>query len=229
MPVDIPADPKLADERGGSGAVLVGYGTRPSAAGADRGHRQHRAGATGAPRVISPVVRQLARDGGLDVGGLAGVGSGWRRPAPRRRGGADRSCAAHDHVDFATARWRHRHDHGDGRGAHPAARGPPDRRRQAHPQPPGDPRRDDLGRRRRHRTARGARRAAGGTPGPRRSACWRCSPGSSSPDCAGIPSSTPASTRRRRGRDRPARRRQPGLRRPDRPRTGRPVVGTPTG
>lgn len=61
-----------ADDRAGSGAVLVGYGTdhhqgrlrRPAMA--RQGHA--------APRVISPVVRKLARDGGLDVAALAGSG-----------------------------------------------------------------------------------------------------------------------------------------------------------
>jgi 2-oxoisovalerate dehydrogenase E2 component (dihydrolipoyl transacylase) len=60
------------DEADGSGAVLVGYGT---------GHHQGRRRRTAAPRqghaaprVISPVVRKLARDGGLDVAALAGTG-----------------------------------------------------------------------------------------------------------------------------------------------------------
>ena len=70
--VDAAADPKLADDRGGSGAVLVGYGTghgparRRKSTAPRRGHL--------APRVISPVVRKLARDGGLDVSALAGSG-----------------------------------------------------------------------------------------------------------------------------------------------------------
>ena len=70
--VDAAADPELADDRGGSGAVLVGYGTghgptrRRKSAAPRRGHL--------APRVISPVVRKLARDGGLDVAALAGSG-----------------------------------------------------------------------------------------------------------------------------------------------------------
>jgi 2-oxoisovalerate dehydrogenase E2 component (dihydrolipoyl transacylase) len=60
------------EEHVGSGAVLVGYGTdhhrgRPRRTATARpGH--------GAPRVISPVVRKLARDGGLDVAALAGSG-----------------------------------------------------------------------------------------------------------------------------------------------------------
>jgi 2-oxoisovalerate dehydrogenase E2 component (dihydrolipoyl transacylase) len=70
--VDAGADHQPADDRGGSGAVLVGYGTghgparRRKSAAPRRGHL--------APRVISPVVRKLARDGGLDVAALAGSG-----------------------------------------------------------------------------------------------------------------------------------------------------------
>jgi 2-oxoisovalerate dehydrogenase E2 component (dihydrolipoyl transacylase) len=68
---DATADIELSseEERAGSGAVLVGYGTgHPST----RRRRPARPGH--APRVISPVVRKLARDGGLDVGALAGTG-----------------------------------------------------------------------------------------------------------------------------------------------------------
>ncbi|MET0916367.1 MAG: biotin/lipoyl-containing protein, partial [Jiangellaceae bacterium] len=70
MTVAEPVD--AVDDRGGSGAVLVGYGTghgparRRKPAAPRRGHL--------APRVISPVVRKLARDGGLDVAALAGSG-----------------------------------------------------------------------------------------------------------------------------------------------------------
>ncbi|UED88801.1 2-oxo acid dehydrogenase subunit E2 [Streptomyces profundus] len=67
------------EERAGSGAVLVGYGT-----GAGGGRRRRRsgrasggggatpppAGAGGAPRVISPLVRRLAREHGVDVASL---------------------------------------------------------------------------------------------------------------------------------------------------------------
>ena len=57
----------------GSGAVLVGYGTghRP---GRLRASRRRTASARQAPRVISPVVRRLARDGGIDVAALTGSG-----------------------------------------------------------------------------------------------------------------------------------------------------------
>jgi 2-oxoisovalerate dehydrogenase E2 component (dihydrolipoyl transacylase) len=60
-------------ENAGSGAVLVGYGT------AQPPGRRRASGRLGiparqAPRVISPVVRKLARDGGIDVAALAGSG-----------------------------------------------------------------------------------------------------------------------------------------------------------
>jgi pyruvate dehydrogenase E2 component (dihydrolipoamide acetyltransferase) len=91
-----------AEERAGSGAVLVGYGTqsgsRSSRRAARRGRRQPASvGSNGAatshataprqtpaeakapttpsvPRVISPVVRRLAREGGLDLSALTGSG-----------------------------------------------------------------------------------------------------------------------------------------------------------
>jgi pyruvate dehydrogenase E2 component (dihydrolipoamide acetyltransferase) len=71
------------DDRAGSGAVLVGYGTEHADGRPRRARRQPSAepspDAAGqaersAPRVISPVVRRLARDGGLDVARLAGTG-----------------------------------------------------------------------------------------------------------------------------------------------------------
>ena len=72
------------EERAGSGAVLVGYGTDAAGGRRRRGRRQLRsaepspgpaaAPQRAAPRVISPVVRRLARDGGLDVARLAGTG-----------------------------------------------------------------------------------------------------------------------------------------------------------
>jgi 2-oxoisovalerate dehydrogenase E2 component (dihydrolipoyl transacylase) len=67
----VPASNEHRQEEGaGSGAVLVGYGT-----GHKPGRRRRPARPTHqAPRVISPVVRKLARDGGIDVGALAGSG-----------------------------------------------------------------------------------------------------------------------------------------------------------
>jgi pyruvate dehydrogenase E2 component (dihydrolipoamide acetyltransferase) len=58
-----------AGEAPGSGAVLVGYGTGHTA-----GRRRSARPAHRAPRVISPVVRKLARDGGLDVTAVVGTG-----------------------------------------------------------------------------------------------------------------------------------------------------------
>lgn len=86
-----------AEERAGSGAVLVGYGTASGSRSARRAARRGRrqavsAGANGAgtatttaappttpataaaPRVISPVVRRLARERGLDLSALTGSG-----------------------------------------------------------------------------------------------------------------------------------------------------------
>jgi 2-oxoisovalerate dehydrogenase E2 component (dihydrolipoyl transacylase) len=67
----VPASNEHRQEEGaGSGAVLVGYGT-----GHKPGRRRRPVRPTHqAPRVISPVVRKLARDGGIDVGALAGSG-----------------------------------------------------------------------------------------------------------------------------------------------------------
>ncbi|HJU96554.1 MAG TPA: dihydrolipoamide acetyltransferase family protein [Jiangellaceae bacterium] len=72
------------EDHAGSGAVLVGYGTEHG--DGRRRHGRGRAPSTepspgaaekperSAPRVISPVVRRLARDRGLDVARLAGSG-----------------------------------------------------------------------------------------------------------------------------------------------------------
>jgi 2-oxoisovalerate dehydrogenase E2 component (dihydrolipoyl transacylase) len=82
------ADKSGADE--GSGAVLIGYGTstssrrrragsrRPAAAPAAADVRAPVAGEqqVGPVRVISPVVRKLARDAGLDLRALTGTGPG---------------------------------------------------------------------------------------------------------------------------------------------------------
>lgn len=85
-PVARAVEAHRVEERAGSGAVLVGYGT--AGASASRRTRRRRSltepsgpsnsrGASptpGAPRVISPVVRRLARERGVDVAGLAGTG-----------------------------------------------------------------------------------------------------------------------------------------------------------
>ncbi|QXJ24075.1 2-oxo acid dehydrogenase subunit E2 [Actinomadura graeca] len=79
------------EERAGSGNVLVGYGTgaaqrsrrRAAKAAPSAGAKATGANATGAtdagreaPRVISPVVRRLAKDHGVDVAALAPSGPG---------------------------------------------------------------------------------------------------------------------------------------------------------
>jgi 2-oxoisovalerate dehydrogenase E2 component (dihydrolipoyl transacylase) len=74
------AEAYRTEERAGSGNVLVGYGTadgpapgrrrRPRAAAAPVAHQ----GAV--PRVISPLVRRLARDSGVDLTAVRGTGEG---------------------------------------------------------------------------------------------------------------------------------------------------------
>ncbi|TDC48633.1 2-oxo acid dehydrogenase subunit E2 [Actinomadura sp. KC345] len=67
------------EERAGSGNVLVGYGTstaRRSRRAAGRAARAPRPAAGEAPRVISPVVRRLAADNGVDVGAITPSGPG---------------------------------------------------------------------------------------------------------------------------------------------------------
>ncbi len=66
-----------ADGAAGSGAVLVGYGTG-NATMRRRSRSRTAPGAVsgGAPRVLSPVVRRLARDRGIDVRVLSGSGPG---------------------------------------------------------------------------------------------------------------------------------------------------------
>jgi 2-oxoisovalerate dehydrogenase E2 component (dihydrolipoyl transacylase) len=70
-------DPGLPAEGAeeGSGNVLIGYGT-PAATGVRRrrGNRGPRPGSTGPARVISPLVRKLARDAGLDLATVPGTG-----------------------------------------------------------------------------------------------------------------------------------------------------------
>jgi 2-oxoisovalerate dehydrogenase E2 component (dihydrolipoyl transacylase) len=70
MTVAEPAEVTVqAAEAPDSGAVLVGYGTGHTAGRRRSARPTHRA-----PRVISPVVRKLARDGGLDVATVPGTG-----------------------------------------------------------------------------------------------------------------------------------------------------------
>ncbi|MEX5271762.1 dihydrolipoamide acetyltransferase family protein [Kocuria sabuli] len=87
------ADPAAADDEG-SGSVLIGYGT-PAGGSAGRRRRPRRtapaaeqAAATGAahdamasaprlaPTVISPIVRKLAKDRGIDISTVRGSGPG---------------------------------------------------------------------------------------------------------------------------------------------------------
>ncbi|MGH8823647.1 MAG: dihydrolipoamide acetyltransferase family protein [Jiangellaceae bacterium] len=132
LTVEPPTDPVRpagetyrTEERAGSGAVLVGYGT-DTGGRRSRGRRQRppaeaSSGAAAkprrsAPRVISPVVRRLARDGGLDVAGLTGTGpeglvlrrdveAALTAPAAAAASVAHAAHPApatpHDHVDFA--------------------------------------------------------------------------------------------------------------------------------
>ncbi|MGI5169043.1 dihydrolipoamide acetyltransferase family protein [Spirillospora sp. CA-253888] len=71
----------VEEERAGSGNVLVGYGTaEPARRGRRRPARRKAAPATAPgttrPLVISPVVRRLARDHGVDLAGLTGSADG---------------------------------------------------------------------------------------------------------------------------------------------------------
>jgi 2-oxoisovalerate dehydrogenase E2 component (dihydrolipoyl transacylase) len=59
----------LEEERAGSGNVLVGFGTSEPP-----GRRRHRPPAPERPKIVSPVVRQLARRAGLDLETLVGTG-----------------------------------------------------------------------------------------------------------------------------------------------------------
>ena len=64
------------EERAGSGNVLIGYGT----SGEDGPRRRRRRAVetvnSPAAKVISPVVRKLARDNGVDLEQLSGSGAG---------------------------------------------------------------------------------------------------------------------------------------------------------
>ncbi|GGN92757.1 dihydrolipoamide acetyltransferase component of pyruvate dehydrogenase complex [Actinoplanes lobatus] len=86
------ADTYREEERAGSGNVLIGYGTSPTA---DSGRRRRPRGRdtaavapapasrpvppnrpAAAPLVLSPLVRRLARENGVDLSGLHGTGPG---------------------------------------------------------------------------------------------------------------------------------------------------------
>ena len=83
------ADPTAGEDEESSGNVLIGYGTsaasssrrrrRKRGAGADAAVQAHEALAEAprlAPTVISPLVRKLAREHGVDVAALQGSGPG---------------------------------------------------------------------------------------------------------------------------------------------------------
>ena len=83
------ADPTAGEDEESSGNVLIGYGTsaasssrrrrRKRGAGADAAGQAHEALAEAprlAPTVISPLVRKLAREHGVDIAALQGSGPG---------------------------------------------------------------------------------------------------------------------------------------------------------
>lgn len=77
----VAADTYREEERAGSGNVLIGYGTTPGAGSARRRRPRGRpdgraAQPIAAPRVVSPIVRRLAREGGVDLWALTGTGPG---------------------------------------------------------------------------------------------------------------------------------------------------------
>jgi 2-oxoisovalerate dehydrogenase E2 component (dihydrolipoyl transacylase) len=63
------------EERAASGNVLIGYGTS-GGGGLSRRRRRTEAVKSPAVKVISPIVRRLARDNGIDLQQLAGSGAG---------------------------------------------------------------------------------------------------------------------------------------------------------
>ncbi|TDD70542.1 2-oxo acid dehydrogenase subunit E2 [Jiangella aurantiaca] len=98
-----------------SGAVLVGYGTGNASL---RRRSRSRTAHAGAPRVLSPVVRRLARDRGVDVRVLSGSGPGGvilRRDVESagvaaHAAGVANGAAAHD-VAPASSGVPHRRPH----------------------------------------------------------------------------------------------------------------------
>ncbi|XVU29225.1 dihydrolipoamide acetyltransferase family protein [Actinoplanes sp. CA-054009] len=81
-----PAETYREEERAGSGNVLIGYGTSTAPAASTRRRRPPRTAAAAhapapaarpaAPLVVSPLVRRLAREGGLDLRTVTGSGPG---------------------------------------------------------------------------------------------------------------------------------------------------------
>ncbi|MER7012452.1 dihydrolipoamide acetyltransferase family protein [Saccharopolyspora sp. NPDC000359] len=77
---DSPHEQHRTEERAGSGNVLVGYGTG-TATRRRRGrvrpvHAVPRTNGSGAPRVLSPIVRRLAKQHGIDLSAVDGSGPG---------------------------------------------------------------------------------------------------------------------------------------------------------
>ena len=86
-PTDGEAQTYRTEEQAGSGNVLIGYGTAESGSGRRRRPRDRRAiiapaqqglegSARKAPRITSPLVRRLARDGGIDLSEVTPSGEG---------------------------------------------------------------------------------------------------------------------------------------------------------
>nr|WP_218889460.1 dihydrolipoamide acetyltransferase family protein [Saccharopolyspora hordei] len=77
---DAPHEQHRTEERAGSGNVLVGYGTgsatRRRRTRARPGPVAPRAGGGGVPRVLSPIVRRLAKQHGVDLSTVEGSGPG---------------------------------------------------------------------------------------------------------------------------------------------------------
>ena len=114
-------------------------------------------------RSISPLVRRLARDGGVDLRALTPTGAGGVDHPGRR--GARRSGTRSRPRRPSPSRRRRRASR---RAPYPAQRVPQGRRRRAVAQPRGDPRGDGLGRRRRDGAVGAAREQpdAPADPGP---------------------------------------------------------------
>ena len=150
--------------------------------------------------VISPIVRRLAREHGLDLAALRGSGPGGMV----RRADVEAALAVAA-ARAVAARRRRRRRRRAGRTRHPAHRRPPGDRGEALAQPPGDSGGDHLGRCGRHRAAGDPRRDQ---RRPARPAGER--PGAAGPDlparAGAIPaSSTPTSTPRGSGSSSPPR------------------------
>ncbi len=148
-----------ADE---SGRVLVGYGTSLST----RRHRRSRAATppvtAGSKPVISPLVRRLARENGIDLEALNGTGAqgtvsrrdveqamALRPETPGPTVGAPRTAELAKAPGPTGRRTAYR-----GCAAHPPHRRPWRRCRAVHAFAARDPGGDSLGRRRRHQPAR---------------------------------------------------------------------------